>query len=180
VSCYCSVFMQKSSLILQTFRYLLCHRFVRWQRQPSGFATGQGFSFSAAVTVAYFAQTAEFCHSMVAPSTSFATLDISRIRIATVSWTVYEPRRSRSNGVQYYHCYSAPPPIGERSIVINLSVCLCVCVCVRACVRACVCVCVCVCVCLSAITSSELHVRSSPIFCACYLWPWLGLPLPAQ
>ena len=35
----------------------------------------------------------------------------------------------------------------------------------RACVRACVrvCVCVCVCVCLSVI-SSELHVRSSPIF----------------
>jgi len=145
---------------------LLCHRFVRWQRQPSGFATGQGFSFSAAVTVAYCAQTAEFCHSMVAPSTSFATLDISRIRIATVSWIVYEPRRSRSNGVQYYHCYSPPPPIGERSIVINLSVCLCVCVCV--------------CVCQSAITSSELHVRSSPIFCACYLWPWLGLPLTAQ
>ena len=106
---------------------MLCHRFVRWQRQPSGFATGQGFS--AAVTVAYCAQTAEFCHSMVAPSTSFATLDISRIRIATVSWIVYEPRRSRSNGVQYYHRYSAPPPIGERSIVINLSVCVCVCVC---------------------------------------------------
>ena len=27
-----------------------------------------------------------------------------------------------------------------------------------------VCLCVCVCVCLSAIISSELHVRSSPIF----------------
>ena len=39
----------------------------------------------------------------------------------------------------------------------------------------CVCVCVCVCVCLSAIMSSELHVRSlPPNFCACYLWPWLG------
>jgi len=35
------------------------------------------------------------------------------------------------------------------------------------------CVCVCVC-CLSAIRSSVLHVRSSLIFCACYLWPWLG------
>ena len=31
-----------------------------------------------------------------------------------------------------------------------------------------VCVCVCVCVCLSAIISSELYVRSSPNFCACY------------
>ena len=42
-----------------------------------------------------------------------------------------------------------------------------------------VCLCVCVCVCLSAITSPELHIRSSPNFCACYLWPWLGLPLAA-
>ena len=33
------------------------------------------------------------------------------------------------------------------------------------------CVCVCVSVCLSAIISSELHVRSSPRFCACYLRP---------
>jgi len=31
-----------------------------------------------------------------------------------------------------------------------------------------VCVCLCVCVCLFAIISSELHVRSSPNFCACY------------
>jgi len=31
--------------------------------------------------------------------------------------------------------------------------------------------CVCVSVCLSAIISSELHVRSSPRFCACYLRP---------
>ena len=28
-----------------------------------------------------------------------------------------------------------------------------------------------------AITSSELHVRSSSSFCACYLWPWLDPPL---
>ena len=43
-----------------------------------------------------------------------------------------------------------PPPIGERSIVKSVCVCVCVCVCVR--------------VCLSAIISSELHVRSSPFF----------------
>ena len=40
-------------------------------------------------------------------------------------------------------------------------------------------VCLCVCVCLSAIISSKLHVRSSPNFCACCLWPWLGPPLAA-
>ena len=34
-----------------------------------------------------------------------------------------------------------------------------------------VCLSVCVCVCLSTIISLELHVRSSQIFCACYLWP---------
>jgi len=39
-----------------------------------------------------------------------------------------------------------PPKIGERSMVMSVSVCLCVCVC------------------LSAIISSELHVRFSPIF----------------
>jgi len=54
--------------------------------------------------------------------------------------------------------YSAP--IGERSIMMGVSVCLCAGVC------------------LSAITSSELHVRSSTkSFCACYLWPWLGPPV---
>jgi len=52
-----------------------------------------------------------------------------------------------------------PPPTGERSIVMRVSVC--------------------VCVCLSAIISSELHVRSSPYFCACYLSTWLGSPLAA-
>ena len=45
--------------------------------------------------------------------------------------------------------YSAP--IGWRSIVMSVSVC------------------VCVCVCLSAIISSERHVRSSPIFYASYI-----------
>ena len=40
-------------------------------------------------------------------------------------------------------------------------------------------VCTCVCVCLSAIISSELNVRSSPNFCAYYLWPWFGPPLAA-
>ena len=43
-----------------------------------------------------------------------------------------------------------PPPIGERSIVMSVSVC----VYMRLCVR----------VCLSAIISSEPHVRSSPTF----------------
>ena len=42
------------------------------------------------------------------------------------------------------------PPMGERSIVMSVSVCLSVCACL--------------CVCLSAIISSELHVRSSPNF----------------
>ena len=41
------------------------------------------------------------------------------------------------------HQIIIPPPIGERSIVISVSVCLSVCVCV----------------CLSTIISSELHVR---------------------
>ena len=42
-----------------------------------------------------------------------------------------------------------PPPTGEWSIVMVVSVC--------------------VCVCLSAIISSDPHVGSSPHFCACYL-----------
>ena len=42
-----------------------------------------------------------------------------------------------------------PRPIGERSIVMSVSVC----------------VSVCVCVCLSTIISSELHARSSPFLC---------------
>jgi len=40
-------------------------------------------------------------------------------------------------------------------------------------------VCMCFCVCLSATISSERHVRSSPIFCECYLWPWVGPLLTA-
>ena len=50
-----------------------------------------------------------------------------------------------------------------RSIVMSVSVCVCVCVCGE--------------VCLFASISPELHVQSSPNFCACYLWPWLGPPL---
>ena len=42
-----------------------------------------------------------------------------------------------------------------------------------------VCVCVCVCVCLSAIMYSELHVRSSPNLCACYLCRGSIVPLAA-
>ena len=45
-----------------------------------------------------------------------------------------------------------PPPIRKQSIVISVSVCLCVCVC------------------LSAIISSELHVRSSPVFVHVSCW----------
>ena len=54
-----------------------------------------------------------------------------------------------------------PPPIGEWSIVMSVSVCLCVCLSV------------------SAIISAELHVRTYHIFCACYLWPWLDPPQAA-
>ena len=39
---------------------------------------------------------------------------------------------------------------------------------------------VCVCVCVSVIVSPQLHVRSSPVFCACYLWSWRGPPLMAK
>ena len=38
-------------------------------------------------------------------------------------------------------------------------------------------VCLSVYACLSAIISLELHVRSSPNFCASYLWPWRGILL---
>jgi len=38
---------------------------------------------------------------------------------------------------------------------------------------------VCVSVCLSASIHPEQHARSLPIFCACCLCPWLGLP-PAR
>jgi len=41
--------------------------------------------------------------------------------------------------------------------------------------RVCLCVCLCIYVCLSASISLELHVWSSLIFCACYLWPLLAL-----
>ena len=49
-----------------------------------------------------------------------------------------------------------PPPIGEQIVVMSMSVCLSVCLCV--------CLCVFVYFRLSTIISSELHVRSSPIF----------------
>ena len=60
--------------------------------------------------------------------------------------------------IQLHQTLITPSPIGERSIVMS--------------------VCVSVCLCLSAIISSELHVRPSPNFYACYLWPSLGPPLP--
>ena len=50
----------------------------------------------------------------------------------------------------------------------------------RVCERARACARACVCVCLSTIISPEMHVRSSPTFCACYLWPWLRPPLAAS
>ena len=53
--------------------------------------------------------------------------------------------------------YSAVHPVEERSITRDERVC-------RS-----VCLSVCVCVCLSAITSSELHVRSPPDF-LCMFW----------
>jgi len=43
----------------------------------------------------------------------------------------------------------------------------------------CLCLSVCLSVCLSMSISPELHIRSSPIFYACYLCPWLGPPLLA-
>ena len=49
--------------------------------------------------------------------------------------------------------------IGKRSIAMSVFVC-----------SACVCVRVCVCVCLSEVISSELHVQSSPNFCARYTY----------
>ena len=88
----------------------------------------------------------------------------------------------------------SPPLIGERSIVMNVSVCssvrFCFSVCPQSYIQKCmsnlrqivtpppigsaeycdervclsVCQCMCLCVCLSAIISLELHVRSSPIF----------------
>ena len=51
--------------------------------------------------------------------------------------------------------FITPSPIGERSIVMSVSVCV------------------------SVRDHSELHVRSSSFFCKCYLRPWLGPPLAA-
>ena len=69
-------------------------------------------------------------------------------------WTSYrkhehtwDPRESALNRhLDRFSCFCAvtPPPIAELSIVMSVSVCLCVC--------------------LSAMISSELHVRSSPNF----------------
>ena len=63
-------------------------------------------------------------------------------------------RRKQRPFYFFKRSFTTPPPIGERNIVMSVSVCACVC--------------------LSASISTELHVRSSPIFCACYLWPWRG------
>ena len=45
-----------------------------------------------------------------------------------------------------------PPPIGMHSVVMSFSVCVCL-----------------SCACLSAIISSELHVRSSAMFCMLHM-----------
>ena len=58
------------------------------------------------------------------------------------------------------HWPQTPPPIGERSIVMSVSVCVRVCVCRRSYLRNC---------------TSDFH----HFFLACYLWPWLGPPLAA-
>jgi len=55
--------------------------------------------------------------------------------------------------------YSAP--MGERSIVMTVSIC----------------VSVCVCVCRDHISGNTRPIFTN--FCACYLWPWLGPPLAA-
>jgi len=61
--------------------------------------------------------------------------------------------------------YSAPPPIWSAEYCDE---------------RVCLSVCVCVSVCLSVHDNIvELHVRSSPNFFACYLWPWISPPLAA-
>ena len=51
--------------------------------------------------------------------------------------------------------FITPPQIEEQSIVMTVSVCL------------------------STSIFLEVHVQSLRNFCACYLWPWLGLPLVA-
>ena len=54
-----------------------------------------------------------------------------------------------------------PPPIGQRSIVMSVSVCLSVCVFVRDHIFG---------------TARSIFTK---FFCACYLWQWLGPPLAA-
>ena len=84
-----------------------------------------------------------------------AVADVCPARLATHN------RRVCTHASRRVVSLVTPPSIGQRSIVTSVSVCL------SVCVR------------LSAVISSELHVRSSPNFCACYIWPWLGLPLAA-
>ena len=55
-------------------------------------------------------------------------------------------------------CFITPLAVREWSIVTSV----------------CPCVFVCASVCISASISPELYVPSSPNFCTCYLWPWLG------
>jgi len=57
------------------------------------------------------------------------------------------------------------PMAGVQSIVISMCVCLSV-------VR--------VFVCLSTHISKNHTSKLHQIFCTCYLWPWLGLPLTAM
>ena len=73
------------------------------------------------------------------------------------------PNQQRHSTEGSYCPLITSPPVGMRSIVMTVPVCLSVSLCV----------------CLSASISLELHVRSSSIFCTCYLLSWLGPSLAA-
>jgi len=95
------------------------------------------------------------------PPLNLSTDEVVNMKLVSSTATQQQQRSAADSGNctagMMPCCYSAPDR-GAQSI--GMSVCLCVC--------------------LSAIISSELHVRSSPNFCACYLWPWLGPPLTAK
>jgi len=108
------------------------------------------------------------CGPLAAPSTS-----LRRVALAHEPSARRPPRRTATLSVN--QDVVRPTPIGQVFFSIFYSAADRV---AEYCEEL-VCLSVCVCVCLSAIISSDLHVRSSPVFCACYLWPWLGPPLTA-
>ena len=77
---------------------------------------------------------------------------VSRLLLSETRWLWH--RQGTSGCIKHRNSIN----IGERSIVMTVSVC----------------------VCLSASISLEMHVRSLPNFCACLLWPWLGPSLAAS